>query len=214
MTTFEEGLILKLSDLKRKGFFEKSYASKEAYHRKNFDFHKGCTWTNIKAIDSDYFSLFSEEFSLCRITIEAQTGIEGAEFVRLNYFAGNERQKIFVELTRKASNLGRGFRYYFICPQTKASCSALYLPPSNKAFASRGFFPDARYNLQTVSRLNKLQNQIFSYKFAQESFDRRYQKNTYQGKLTSTFIRQQKKLIKAQKLEAQYIEEVIRFVLR
>ncbi len=79
---------------------------------------------------------------------------EGKEYIRLMYYFANTGEEFDykVPLVRVPSNLGKGFRYYFLCPVTSRRCMKLYRPPMKDLFLHREAYPSLIYDKQVASK--------------------------------------------------------------
>ena len=63
-----------------------------------------------------------------------------------------------VELVQVPSNLGKGFRYYFVCPSTGKRASKLYKAPGSDYFLHREAYPYLMYDSQIQSKKYRFWN--------------------------------------------------------
>ena len=99
--------------------------------------------------------------------------------------------KIKIPLEKVPSNLGKGYRFYFICPYTGKRCMKLYQAPNGNVFAHRTYW-NLMYDNQTKSKRWRQVGRYFDLNNRLDSIETRYMKNFYRGKPTPRFIAQWK----------------------
>ncbi len=113
----------------------------------------------------------------------------------IEYTYNKEDIKYEVALHAKPSNLGKGFLWYFICPQAGRLCTKLYF--NNNYFLHRQALGKAMYHRQTLTSTQRnLVKQFLkteTLETADTYLNAKYRKTRYNGKPT-------KKLIAIQKL--------------
>ncbi len=126
------------------------------------------------------------------IDLESST-YPGDSYIRLIYIFTESKKEVDykIPLVRVASNLGIGFRYYFVCPYTHKQCVKLYMPPHEHYFLHREAFPYLVYDKQTQSKYwrswdNNLIALFFKWDDLQREIEERpkYTKLFYRGKPT------------------------------
>lgn len=127
-------------------------------------------------------------------------------FIVLTYYRRNKvtGQKKDIEviyyLEKFPSNLGKGFRYYFICPFTNKRCSKLYQAPRSDYFAHRNYYR-LLYTRQTESKSERNEFRFISLFKKLEKYEGKYRKSFYGGKPTRRLKNQMKILRRMQRLE-------------
>lgn len=109
--------------------------------------------------------------------------------VELEYNCGGESIKSIIKLTTLPSNLGLGDVHYFLCPETNARCSKLYL--INQTFVSRSACKRGYYRIETQSirtrRTNRYIRELHKQSAASQSLNRPNFKFTYAGNETKKY---------------------------
>ncbi len=97
-----------------------------------------------------------EETGSMRIWIST---LSNDAYVQLKYYfeekEGNRYIDYKIPLVKVPSNLGKGFRYYFLCPVTGKKCVKLYRPPREDYFLHREAFKGLRYEQQIKSKKSR-----------------------------------------------------------
>ena len=119
----------------------------------------------------------------------------------------NEVQKIhqLIDIERKPSNLGIGYRYYFMCAETGRLCTKLYL--INNQFTGRT--KDMLYHTQTMSHSDRIykynlgteqraQDEIYQAEIRKDGPKSKYhnRKRHYKGQMTKWRAKLQNEFIK------------------
>lgn len=120
-------------------------------------------------------------------------------FLRIVHSGG----KVWViDLVAMPSNLGKGVYYYFVCPQTKKRCKALYLYKGE--FVHRDLLP-FNYAKQNAARKMRDLQRLFDFEMGkwEEQMYKKYFKTHYRGKPTKRFLRIEAKIRK----ELQFYEK-------
>lgn len=116
------------------------------------------------------------------------------QFVELRYDVKRQYEdsaraiKYRVKLERRASNLGNGRIWYFICPATGKRCRTLY--GIGDHFLSRFAYPSAMYSSQTKSKQRRELFRMFRLLDLESEFRRKpFARTIYNGKPTRRFAR-------------------------
>jgi len=122
---------------------------------------------------------------------------EPTRFMRVSYTATlpggakKERNLIF-SIDAVPSNLGKGHRYYFVCPYTEKRCMKLYMPPIASYFAHREHWQNLYYDQQTKNKsfraLGMFLDLDIRIKEKEKSIGSPYMKRYYKGKPTPKYI--------------------------
>lgn len=159
----DEVLTLKIKDLKNYGLIEKGKVFKSSIR-----------WSSSRGSKSEI-----------RIQVDNIKNV-----VTLKYIADGTEICYDILLITKASNLGRGQVYYFLCPNTNKLCRNLYL--ANNYFLHRTASKGAMYDCQTNSKISRgLIKTFSSYLKIDECYDEIYSKNFksfYNGKPTKRYL--------------------------
>ena len=120
-------------------------------------------------------------------------------YTRRNRFTGiNKDIDTYYQLEKFPSNLGKGFRYYFICPFMNKRCSKLYQAPGGDYFAHRNYYR-LLYTRQIESQSERNYFRFISLFKKLEKYEGKYRKSFYGGKPTRSFKNQMKILRKIKK---------------
>ena len=126
------------------------------------------------------------------ISVNVFSGFGNIDF-SYSYYGTN--LKFTVDVISKASNLGKGVVWFFICPVTKKVCRKLYFHKGR--FLHRTAFPEIIYKQQKLSKryrkLDKTMRMALDESIYQE-FYQKHLKTHYRGKPTRRFERITKKL--------------------
>lgn len=115
--------------------------------------------------------------------------------VTLSYNTNGKSITYDVGIEQKASNLGKGFFYYFVCTATGLKCRKLYL--YDGYFVHRKAIPNLHYKVQTKSKsfnLFKFFEVCFKIDDLIEESEKPYFKSYYKGKPTKRFLQLEKQL--------------------
>jgi len=140
--------------------------------------HQECSfpmsWNDGSSIRLTLINNFEETCLIFNYTLTDRADIKH----ELNY-------KVYIE--KVLSNLGRGFVYYFICPNTGNRCRILYRAYGSHTFRSRkGFSYRLYYPLQQGSKLGLIFDRKFSAeeKYLKLSEGRKRNQHYFKGKIT------------------------------
>ena len=144
------------------------------------------------------------------ISIKVNTQSE-QPYIELDYKYRDEPRNYKVRLVSTSSNLGKGFIWYFLCPQTSKRCRILYL--INGYFLHREAFKGCMYETQTQSKKHRqLDKTLGAYLRTDDLYSLLYQKyfkKTYAGKPTKKYLRITEQIKKAEKIPYQEIEGLL-----
>jgi hypothetical protein len=144
------------------------------------------------------------------ISIEV-TFTDEQKFIILDYKTNNESIRYKVKLISKASNLGKGEVYYFLCPKTGKLCRKLYFESSY--FLHRTAFKHLMYEKQLASKKNRELLKIFDATFVpDEVYEQRYKKyfkTHYKGKPTKRLIKLENRIDSANRLPPDTLERLM-----
>jgi hypothetical protein len=144
------------------------------------------------------------------IDISSNT-VEKQPFIELDYNYKDEPRKYKVYLTSTPSNLGKGFIWYFICPNTGKRCRKLY--SIGGYFLHREAFNGIMYEKQTQSKFaRKLDKTLGAVFDVDKLISQLYKKNfkqTYAGKPTKRYLRIKAKIDKAESIPYHEVERLM-----
>lgn len=116
-----------------------------------------------------------------------------------DYYYQSEPIKYTVPIVAVVSNLGKGQRWYFLCPHTNQRCMNLICPSGHKYFLHRLAYPDYLYDTQKKSKQYRRFQKTFGWlteeRKLMEQLNQPYRKTHYRGQPTPLF----KKLIALKK---------------
>lgn len=112
--------------------------------------------------------------------------------IKFSYSCDDEEIHYKIRMVTVESNLGKGLRYYFICPNTNEQCIKLYKPPIEKYFFHRKAF-----NLVYASQVRSKWARAFDKGFGkvlklEKEWEKQYRKGRkthYKGKPTKWYVR-------------------------
>mgnify|MGYP001107095974 CR=1 FL=1 len=112
-------------------------------------------------------------------------------YIELDYRYGGEPRKYKVPLVCVPSNLGKGYLWYFLCPQTHKRCRKLY--SIGGYFLHREAFNGCMYETQTFSKsaresIKGMSQWLKTEKLYDQLFEKHFKK-TYAGKPTKKYLR-------------------------
>lgn len=129
------------------------------------------------------------------ISFIIDTDIENPYF-ELDYKCNKTPINYKVRMVQIPSNLGKGFVWFFVCPQTEKRCRKLYLVDTY--FFHRSAFKGCMYEKQTKSHyyrnLGKRFDKMFGDEKLIEQLYSKHFKKQYNGKPTKRFLKLQKKI--------------------
>jgi hypothetical protein len=132
-------------------------------------------------------------------------------FIILDYKANSEPINYKVKIISKASNLGKGEVYYFVCPKTKKPCRKLYL--HNSCFLHRKAFIGLMYEKQLESKKWRNLTEIFDNAFLKdevyEERFKKYFKTHYKGKPTKRYLKLENKIRTAESYPLGTLERLL-----
>ena len=112
-------------------------------------------------------------------------------YIELDYKSNDEPRNYKVRLVSIPSNLGKGFIWYFLCPQTNKRCRKLY--SIDGYFLHREAFKGCMYESQIQSKkYRQLDKTLGAYFRTDDLYSQLYQKHfkkTYAGKPTKRYLR-------------------------
>lgn len=144
-------------------------------------------WGFLKAnrTTSGTFEWKTRGETTARVSIEANTTFDT---MKLSYVCDGEEIEYTVHLSRKDSNLGTGFYYYFICPFSNKRCRKLYF--SGRYFVHREAL-QGMYSIQTDSHqmraIKKTIGREFEIEEIYEEIYSKYFRTHYNGKRTKRY---------------------------
>jgi len=145
------------------------------------------------------------------ISINVNTN-ELSSYIELDYKYKEEPRTYKVELIKKPSNLGIGFIWYFVCPETNKLCRKLY--SIGGYFLHREAFKGCMYESQIQSKkyreIDKSYGAYFRLDKLYEEKYKKYFKKTYAGKPTKRFLRLMEEIRKAESVSH---EEIMRLMI-
>ncbi len=144
------------------------------------------------------------------ISIRVNT-YEEQSFIELDYKYRGEPRNYKVKLVTKPSNLGNGFVWYFLCPQTKKRCRKLYLVGGY--FLHREAFNGCMYETQTQSKkYRELDKTLGAYFRTDDLYEQLYSKHfkkTYAGKPTRKYLRIMEQIERAESVSYLDLERAL-----
>ncbi|MEZ4888391.1 MAG: hypothetical protein R3E32_26930 [Chitinophagales bacterium] len=197
-TKVEDCLILSLKDLRKWGYLKPD---------------------NYK---SGIITVSRRKTEIARYNIAVSTSKEDS-FIQFQYTASrfNEVLKEIdyrIPLVTVPMNIGKGVRYYFLCPNTGKRCLKLYKPPQEYYFLHRSSFPYLIYDKQThTKKFRALNSGVIGMGMKIRRLEKefiwdapKYHRNYYNGEPTKNF----KKLLKLRHRLNQYTREDMRAELK
>ena len=141
------------------------------------------------------------------ISIKVNTHSE-QPYIELDYKYRDEPRNYKVSLVSMPSNLGKGFIWYFHCPETNKRCRKLY--SIGGYFLHREAFNGCMYETQTQSKkYRQLDKTLGAYFRTDELYSQLHQKHfkkTYAGKPTKKYLRIIEQIQKAESIAYHEIE--------
>lgn len=132
-------------------------------------------------------------------------------YIELDYKYNDEPRNYKIRLVSIPSNLGKGFIWYFLCPQTNKRCRKLYL--IGGYFLHREAFNGCMYESQIQSkRYRQLGKTLGAYLRTDDLYSQlhqKYFKKTYAGKPTKKYLRIMEQIQKLESISYHEIERVI-----
>ena len=132
-------------------------------------------------------------------------------YIEFDYKYNKVPTNYIVPLLSVPSNLGKGFVWYFICPQTGKRCRKLYLV--DRYFYHRSAFKGCMYDKQTQSKKSReLEKVLGGYFGTDKLYDQLYKKHFkkhYAGKPTKKYLRLSKRLNFADNIPASLVDRLI-----
>jgi hypothetical protein len=132
-------------------------------------------------------------------------------YVELDYSYQGNPIRYKVRLIQQPSNLGRGFQWYFVCPNTGKRCRKLYL--ISGYFYHREAFKGCMYEKQTQSKYARLLDKNFGLLFrTDELYDqlcKKYFKKRYAGKPTKRYLQITKKINKSENADVSQLKYLL-----
>ncbi|GLB49837.1 hypothetical protein [Neptunitalea lumnitzerae] len=131
-------------------------------------------------------------------------------FIELNYNSNDKPRHYRVYLIQYPSNLGKGFIWYFICPQTNKKCRKLYLVDGY--FLHREAFKGCMYAKQTQTKkwreIEKVYGSYFDEEKHYKELHSKHFKTHYNGKPTKRYLKLIAKLKEANRVSCEDIERL------
>lgn len=132
-------------------------------------------------------------------------------YIKLSYVYNRSQQVEYkIYLRCKASNLGKGKVWFFICPVTHKLCRKLY--NEGRYFVHREALSNAYYEKQILFKKNRDLLKTFERVFIDKSYDeyyKKYRKKHYRGKPTKREIVLQKKIKTAESYPPDTYEKLL-----
>ena len=123
-------------------------------------------------------------------SISIYISTQNIPFIELSYNCNGEPIKYSIDLIRLPSNLGKGFLWYFKCPQTGKLCRKLY--QYNKYFYHRTVY-NLPYEKQIRSKKNRDMDTILGALYGMdeiyEQIYKKHLKKHYKGKPTKKYAK-------------------------
>tara|TARA_R100000935_G_scaffold21876_4_gene40470 strand:- start:18372 stop:18965 length:594 start_codon:yes stop_codon:yes gene_type:complete len=134
-------------------------------------------------------------------------------FIELDYKYGGEPRNYKIYLDTVPSNLGKGYVWYFICPEIKKRCRKLY--SIGGYFLHREAFRGCMYEKQTHSKKWREMERIYgayfdSDKLYLELYSKNFRKY-YKGKPTRRYLKIMEKVERAESISYNEIENLMMF---
>lgn len=136
------------------------------------------------------------------IGITVNTYNEPQAYLLFHYtIDGNKAIKYKVNMFQKPSNLGKGFIWWFMCPQTNRPCRKLYL--NNGYFLHRDAMKGAMYECQTFSKYGRMLDRYFGLEHGlfsvYDQINAKHFKKYYKGQPTKKYLKLMKRIKQAEK---------------
>lgn len=132
-------------------------------------------------------------------------------YIILNYKYRDEPRYYKVDLVTKASNLGKGRIWFFVCPNTGKLCRKLY--SIGGYFLHRTAFKNNMYECQTFSKRMRDMDKLYgAYFLSEQLYDKLYTKHlkkTYAGKPTKKYAKLIAQLAKSERVSVNEIERLM-----
>jgi len=119
-------------------------------------------YLNLEQIKSGTLTWISNGNETGSISIQVNTH-NAQPYIELDYKYRDEPRNYKVRLVSMPSNLGKGFFWYFLCPQTNKRCRKLYL--ISGYFLHREAFNGCMYETQTQSKCYRQMAKLFQHSF-------------------------------------------------
>ena len=135
---------------------------------------------------------------------------DSEKYLLLDYSSNGEPKKYKVQIMEVASNLGKGYLCYFICPVTLKLCRKLYL--HSGMFLHRTAF-NMMYQKQIESKKYRYLTKVFDKAIIpDEVYEERYKpyfKTHYNGKPTKRYLKLENKIRVAESYPSNTIETLL-----
>ena len=142
---------------------------------------------------------------IASIGFEIDTIDTNRKQITFNYTDNGTPVNYKVEILAVPSNLGKGKRWYFVCPKTGNNSMNLIKPYNCKYFLHRSAFPSILYDSQKESKhqryLKTLLGDFFVLDDLNEELYKKYRKSHYRGKPTPLVKKIEKVQQKIRRLE-------------
>lgn len=167
-TTVESCITLSISDLKRLGFLGACIGVKSC---------------NVNTSRNE------QVIASYRITVDSNIYSPSIKF---SYNCDDEEIHYTIKMIAVESNLGKGLRYYFVCPNTNEQCIKLYKPPREKYFLHRKAFKLV-YQSQLKSKFERSFDSVLGSALKiEKEYEKNYtkwSKTHYKGEPTKWYVK-------------------------
>ena len=124
-------------------------------------------------------------------------------FAMFSYWKDGRKIPNFVPLVKIAGNLGKGYVWYFVCPETGKRCRTLY--SANGCFYHRTAFSNTIYRSQAASKKSRRFTALgIADRAVEEFFSGNNVRTHYKGKPTKRYTR----LLRQIERSARYEREI------
>lgn len=142
---------------------------------------------NLNVWNRTYFWEWNGE-RVASIGYAIHTVSEDLKRMTLHYKHEGKPVTYSVDIVATPTNLGKGKRWYFICPKTGKRCMNLINPEGSKYFWHRTAFPELLYDSQKKSKayraFEKQFGPVFEIRRLEEQLSEKYRKTHYRGEPT------------------------------
>jgi hypothetical protein len=132
-------------------------------------------------------------------------------YVELDYNYNKEPRKYCINLVSLPSNIGKGERWYFVCPSTKKRCMKLYLVGGY--FLHREAFKGCMYKKQTKGKAYREQMKMIDAVFGTgklyKQLHQKHFKPSYAGKPTKRYLKLMQKIKRTESVSAIEVERLL-----
>jgi len=131
--------------------------------------------------------------------------------IKFSYSCDGEEVHYTIRMITIESNLGKGLRYYFICPNTNEQCIKLYKPPREKYFLHRKAF-NLMYESQLKSKFIRSFDSTLGYVLKiEKEYEKHYKKwrkTHYKGKPTKWYLKLNRMEHKASMIDPRSLKDM------